>query len=140
MNYCDDIEMAVACKETNRRARKPHVCGDCRGAIARGETYIDISGIWSDGPASYKRCSDCQHIRCELNRSGLLDGGCGGIAFDGLADELFQIEPYRKDLAETEWDRIVAMFNVAAAARGSKRRVEAYELKRFREKLAEQKP
>ena len=46
-----------------RKARKTHTCGECGRGITPGELYTYESGIWEDGPESYKTCNDCVSLR-----------------------------------------------------------------------------
>jgi len=50
-----------------RKAIKIHRCCECNGLIKSGERYQRYSGIWRDGPCSYKTCMDCVHLRCETD-------------------------------------------------------------------------
>jgi len=49
--------------ECERRARKEHVCCECRRTIERGETYVVESGMWDGRFSEYKTCQDCISIR-----------------------------------------------------------------------------
>ena len=48
-----------AFSETDRKARKEHICGECGRTIHPGETYHYESGIWEGEPKSHKTCADC---------------------------------------------------------------------------------
>jgi hypothetical protein len=61
------IEHPQCYTQANRRARKPHKCCECRGVIARGETYVYFSGVWDCMPATYKTCTDCATLRAEVD-------------------------------------------------------------------------
>lgn len=41
------------------RARKAHRCFECPRVIQPGEVYERESGIWPDGPMSFKTCLTC---------------------------------------------------------------------------------
>ena len=51
-----------------RKARKQHVCCECRGTIVVGETYHYHHGVWDGEGHSYKVCVDCDALRdqCDL--------------------------------------------------------------------------
>lgn len=117
MSYDCDLEQPVGYQEITRKARKPHKCGDCKGVIQPKEFYIDISGIWNREPASFKRCTDCKHIRCEIVRE--TQDAC--MAINHLRSWLMDYGYV--DPAETThpWHRWVGMFNAVAAMRGGKR-------------------
>lgn len=109
-----DLEQPSCYREIRRRARNIHRCGDCKGEIKQGEFYLYISGIWEGTPENYKRCPDCQHIRCEIKKE-TGDEACLGI--DALRTWL---EDYGYRPPGSPWCRWVAMFNVIAAHRGAK--------------------
>ncbi len=56
--------------ECKRKARKPHKCYECGRIISTGESYLYVSGIWEDGPASFHFCSDCESIMRAFNYNG----------------------------------------------------------------------
>lgn len=60
----DDNNSAKAYWERLVTARKEHDCCECGdGAIKPGQQYEKISGIWDDGPETYKTCLSCKEIR-----------------------------------------------------------------------------
>ena len=69
MNGCScEIEVdhdngPEAFSASDRTARKPHKCGECRRTIEPGEVYRHESGVWDGGPSSHKTCVDCVSIR-----------------------------------------------------------------------------
>ena len=46
-----------------RRARKDHVCCECRRVIKAGTVYEYESGIWDGEPSSFKTCPRCVVLR-----------------------------------------------------------------------------
>lgn len=42
-----------------RRARKAHRCIECSATIKPGDEYEFASGVWEDGPATFKTCATC---------------------------------------------------------------------------------
>lgn len=71
-------------RETKPKARKQHKCGECSRTIERGEIYSRESGIWENGPETYKTCSDCLSIRNEF----FCDGGYYGQIIDCLREHI----------------------------------------------------
>ena len=61
--YCDDTDAPSMYNVETRKARKAHKCSECRGAIAAGETYEHVRGVWDGDPATYKTCQDCAELR-----------------------------------------------------------------------------
>lgn len=70
-----------------RKARKDHKCCECRGVIAKGETYHFHHGVWDGSGASYKVCVDCEGLRIELDR----DNACweDTTYFTGLGEAVY---------------------------------------------------
>lgn len=48
--------------ETYRKARKLHICCECRQEIKPGDRYRYTSGIWRDKPEAFKQCETCAAI------------------------------------------------------------------------------
>lgn len=120
MTWCD-LEGPECYREIIRKARKPHVCGDCKSTILPKERYTYISGIWEAEPASYHRCQDCTHLRCEIQRE---TGGDHCMPINGLAAWIEDAAPYTKGDGTHPFFKWAAMFNAYAGARGSKRRID----------------
>ncbi len=118
--YCD-LEGPECYVETWRKSAKVHVCGDCRGHIVKGERYLHISGIWDGDPASFKRCADCQHLRCEIKKD-TGDDNC--MMLNGLFPWLQDAQPEPLNDPGHPWLRWKAMFNLVAVHRGSPRRLD----------------
>ena len=117
-----DLEMPEAYREKVRKAKKDHICSDCRGIIKCGETYNYISGIWDHTPASYKRCMDCEHLRCEINDDSPYNDSCDGIALGHLYSYLLESN-YNKLFYK--WS---CAFNAYAEHRGSKLKIDLDEI------------
>lgn len=49
--------------EVPRKARKPHQCRECRGAIVPGEVYSYVSGVWDGRGDSWAMCSTCSEVK-----------------------------------------------------------------------------
>lgn len=57
-----DIESPSIYQETERKARKPHVCYECGSQIFPGERYTVSKGLWEGVFEEYKRCLICQQL------------------------------------------------------------------------------
>jgi hypothetical protein len=77
---CSDYDQPEFINVYERKARKSHRCSECGGIINKGERYKYISGKWDGDVASYKRCSDCLALLCDLH--------CACVAFGNLEQEL----------------------------------------------------
>lgn len=111
---CDD-EQPSCYREKVRKARKRHVCGDCRGEIKLGERYLYMSGIWDGTPENFNRCMDCEHLRCEIKRDTNSES-CMFIG--GLFTWLVDCSPH-----DEQAHRWIAMFNTYAPLRNSPRKI-----------------
>jgi hypothetical protein len=57
-------EISPECmSQIQRKARKDHVCCECRRVIKAGTVYEYTSGIWDKEPSSYKTCPRCVLLR-----------------------------------------------------------------------------
>lgn len=113
-----DYDQPAAYNEKVRKARKAHLCGDCRGDIKPGERYLYMSGIWEGKPENFSRCMDCQHLRCEIKRD-TQDDACMFIG--GLYTWLCECH----NETARRW---IAMFNTYAPLRNSKRKIPCHSL------------
>lgn len=66
-----------------RKARKGHICFECKEVIKSGDFYQYSSGIW-DEPASYKQCLRCYRL-CEKI---IAENECFGFGF--LIESFFE--------------------------------------------------
>jgi hypothetical protein len=66
---------------TDRRARKPHTCDECREIIQPGAHYEYASGCWDGRWSHFKTCAPCSAIAKRYCPRG-------GYPFGGLADHL----------------------------------------------------
>lgn len=60
--YCD-YDPAKWYRAEIRKARKPHICEECRGPILKGERYEFVAGCWEDTVSTFKTCERCHDIR-----------------------------------------------------------------------------
>ncbi len=65
------------CRETERTARKEHVCSLCGAAIKKGEKYIDHADNMDDENyvCASKECMPCQPVKREFIKSDYADEG-----------------------------------------------------------------
>ena len=84
-----------------RKARKEHVCSECRETIPKGTKYDYSSGIWDGRAESYKTCLLCieirDHFACEgwiyeqlwgdLTENFFPDMKAGGQCMTGLSPD-----------------------------------------------------
>ncbi len=69
---CSNVEV--------RKARKEHVCGECREPIARGTKYEYATGVWDGRPDTFKTCLMCVEIRDHF--------ACEGWIYEQLWNDL----------------------------------------------------
>ena len=63
-----------------RKARKEHVCCECREPIKKGEQFEYTSGKWDGRIQAFKTCAYCANLRAVL-----VSKFCDGVAFGDLA-------------------------------------------------------
>ena len=79
IDHSDDF--ATILHERQYRARKPHVCMECRRSILPGSSYM-VERLISDGNAStHKTCLDCWEYRDWL----LME--CGGFIYGQVLED-----------------------------------------------------
>ncbi len=71
--------------KTIRRANKPHVCDECREAIAKGDRYEYVSGKWDGDILTVKTCLSCVEIRDHF----ACDGWVYGRIWEDLQENFF---------------------------------------------------
>jgi hypothetical protein len=88
-----------AFKEEKRKARKEHICEECKLPIRPGTIYVYTSGIWDRRPDSY-----AQHVECrDLLLDHPDDEGCWQY---GTLDEALTGDPE----AQEEWARVKSRY------------------------------
>jgi hypothetical protein len=82
MCLIDDADPSTFSSDVTLKAKKDHVCNDCRRVIYAGESYIR-SFVCFDGTAcTYKRCSHCNVGAKWLQKH------CGGWIYGEVMTEL----------------------------------------------------
>jgi hypothetical protein len=69
---CEDIDYwdSVSLGSPHRKARKEHICGECRGTIQPGEVY-EVAKLLYDGTiTTHKTCLPCVSVRSSLFKCG----------------------------------------------------------------------
>ena len=77
----------VFCREKYYTARKPHKCSECGAAIAIGECYRYIAGMWDDF-MTFKQCLSCDALMQSI--SFLYPNT--RLCYGGLMEELYDLE------------------------------------------------
>lgn len=93
---------------TQRRARKPHVCATCRRTIDRGETYRVHVSILDGYTSTEKACADCTAVIDTFGRDHHAQFAPGSI-LDGLE--------HCVEEQEAGWERWGAALTVIMARR-----------------------
>jgi len=65
---------ALGWSERVLTAGKPHVCGECQGAISKGEEFVFGSIFRQDDIHNYKVCLSCKAIINQFFRDGCIIG------------------------------------------------------------------
>lgn len=107
----DDLDGWKAWIWKTRRARKPHVCECCDGAIPAGGFYLYLSGIDGDrNPFWEKCCLFCRAAQREFEDEHDF-GSTTPSYFATLLNECFE------DDSAPKWGRMLAAMDVRALAR-----------------------
>lgn len=90
MCYEND-DPAAFYREGDVKARKEHLCSECRRVILEKEIYRRVSALWGNRISVYKTCSDCLIPQEWLRKE------CGSFMHENLEDDILEhaIE-YRK--------------------------------------------
>lgn len=96
------------------KARKAHVCCECRGTILAGETYRNVWGVWDGEQDTARTCLDCLGLLdwCEEG-GGELCTTFGNLHSDVLDDAWESGDPERLEEAKR---RILAIRQKRRAA------------------------
>ena len=98
----DDI--AKVCNLTIRKARKPHICLECREAIGVGEQYADERALCDGRWHTYKTCMPCKHVRDDCMKCGWIWGDLWTELHDANCDAEQCICP-PNSLARKHWEQ-----------------------------------
>lgn len=83
--YCDSSGPDFM-SERVYRARKQHVCCECRTAIQPGRLYEAATGKWDGNVNTYKTCMPCARLREALTAADT-ECGCAVTAFRCLRSD-----------------------------------------------------
>jgi hypothetical protein len=70
------------------KAKKACNCYECGSAIAEGEKYHSVFGVWDHDARSYRFCCNCQALRSWLLKLDLPDADCCLGTYGSLHEEL----------------------------------------------------
>jgi hypothetical protein len=70
----DDYDGPEVYSSTMRKAKKEHICGECRKPIKVGETYEYVTGLWDGRWDWHKTCRICVAIRDDFMECGWIFG------------------------------------------------------------------
>lgn len=68
IDYDDHDDAPSVWRNTDRRARKPHVCATCHRRIERGEAYRVHASILDGHATTEKACADCTAVIDDFGR------------------------------------------------------------------------
>lgn len=87
--FCDvslddyDGDEAAFYNEAYVKARKAHVCHECREAIEKGQSYHRVTGKWDGDVCTYRFCRSCWEVMGEFS-----DGAkTFGVVWDTFINE-----------------------------------------------------
>jgi len=79
--YCDYEDGPECFVEENRKARKEHICCECRRIIKKNEEYEYVRGKWEGGFSTFKTCKQCAAIANDYL--------CGCRIYGNLRDDIW---------------------------------------------------
>lgn len=82
MCMADSADRCDFYTESNLKARKKHICGECRREINKGEQYQYVFGVWEGKPSYHKTCQHCVSAQAWLRNE------CGSWLFGGILEDL----------------------------------------------------
>jgi hypothetical protein len=74
----------VVLANEHRKARKPHVCCECRRKIQPGETYWHYRGTWDGDPVAKNTCDLCEQLREDVMAGWDSNDRADGFIFGSL--------------------------------------------------------
>ena len=80
--YCDYDSSPSMHREAWHKAKKEHKCCECRQAIAPGQEYQKVCGVWDGDFSAHKTCERCANLRYSL-----AEVSCP--TYRGLSEEYF---------------------------------------------------
>ena len=104
----DNDDYVTMLAETKRKARKQHMCNECRGTIFPGQTYLDERFLFEGDVSTHKTCPCCmsvrEHLFCTFTYGGL---------WNSLKEFLLEIEEYGTE--GIPWEKLSRLTPVARA-------------------------
>lgn len=94
MSDCGCIYVGLDCggPEVSRssmiKARKEHICTECRRKIQPGETYENVWGVWRGDQETFKTCSDCLSVR----RGFFCEGWSYGQVWEDVSNHIQELK------------------------------------------------
>lgn len=93
-------EVAEVYEVEPRKARKEHICRDCRGTIKAGEIYRYHHGVFDGSGFSDKVCVECDEMRKEFNRDLPTDEQiCVGQLYEAVFSTWDNLEKMQRFIA-----------------------------------------
>ncbi len=85
------------------KARKPHKCYECRGAIQPEEKYHKFAGVWNGDFQTFQRCGDCHTLAVEIENQRDSEFGAhedNNVEFGGLLEHASESEDNKVRLSK----------------------------------------
>ncbi len=64
--YCEEGDLPAVSRTEWRKARKAHICCECKDIIRLGERYELTAGLWDGEWKTFRTCGDCVDTRLEV--------------------------------------------------------------------------
>ena len=84
-------EMAELCDESYPKARKEHICCECREVIKKGQKYQLFTGKWEGEFSAFKTCIACAAIRKHYCPNGAVFGELRNHLIDCLRFDYLEV-------------------------------------------------
>lgn len=111
---------------STRTARKHYSCGECGTAIAPGDQYEYVFGVWNSDPDVFRTCAHCVMLRTEF----LAWAGCSCWTYGRVLWEAEDAVADSGDLRATRAERRRATWKLAREIVRAMRRQRAARLER----------
>lgn len=64
--YCEEGDLPAVSRTEWRKARKAHICCECKDIIRLGERYELTAGLWDGEWKTFSTCGHCVDTRLEV--------------------------------------------------------------------------